>query len=240
MNRILSVVASLLLAATSFGQTNAPADTSGPKIWDANKQAWVTWNSAEHKSWPEANETMTPAENDWTFSAGAVYVRDTVRLAGSASSTGNAYGGYIASERFVSRAVSIRGEFIIINNTENINTPIGSASVDQTEFIVDLGAKFYPLQLTDTDNFRLQPYVRGAMGGIFYDDTIAGVSVNIDPALIVAGGGGLDFVLALEWTLNVEVDYYDTVTESTASIAGISATVRHYGILGTAGLRYRF
>ncbi len=241
MNKITSgAIAALLLAVTSFAQTNATTDTSGPKIWSPEKQAWVPWNSAEHKNWPDARETITPTKDDWTFSAGAAFVRDTLDAPGFAKNTGNAYGGFIASERFVAKAVSIRGEFIIISQSQNVNTSGGVFSIDQTEFILDFGAKFYPLQLTKADNFRLEPFLRGAMGGIFYDDTIAGVSVNVDPSLVAAGGGGLDILLSQEWALTAEVDYYDTLTDSTASIADFSTTVRHYGILATAGFRYRF
>jgi opacity protein-like surface antigen len=243
MKRIVfGIAASLLLAITSsFAQTSDSTDNSGPKIWDSQKQAWVKWNRTTSTYRDVHPESLTPDRGDWTFSAGGAFVRDTLDLpTAGTKSTGNAYGGYVAGEYFVAKAVSIRGECVIISESQTVNTGQGIFTADQTEFILDVGSKFYPLQLTKAVDFRLQPFLRASLGGIFYDDNIAGTHVSIDPGLVVAVGGGADIVLNQGWALTIEGDYYSTLTDSTASVEGVSTTLRHDGLLVLAGLRYRF
>jgi hypothetical protein len=246
MKRIVLGIAAVLLAITPlFAQTNEPTDNSGPKIWDAQKQAWVRWNRTTSATYGAVvPESPTPDKDDWTLSAGGVFVRDTLDLPTLATkSTGNAYGGYIAADYFLAKPVSLQGEFIIVSESQNINSGVASIPsfpVDQTEFILDVGSKFYPLQLTKAVDCRLQPFLRASLGGIFYDDTIDGTHVSIDPSLVVAAGGGADIVLSQSWSLTVEANYYSTLIDSTASFDGESTTLRHYGLLLTAGLRFRW
>jgi hypothetical protein len=239
MNRIALVAVTVFLSAvtSSFSQTN-DTDSSGPKIWDSGNQAWVKWNGTSGKSQPSSGESLTPGAGDWTLSAGGVVVSDTTELpAFGGKSTGTAYGGYAAVDYFVTKAVSLRPEILVVSKSDTIS----GVSASRTQFVLNIGGKFYPLQLTKAAAFRLQPFARAALGGMFYDLSASGATVSADPALAVAVGGGVDVLLSEQWALTVTADYYSTLTDTTVTVGGVgSTTAREHGALVTAGLRFKF
>jgi hypothetical protein len=240
MNRILlGAVALLLFAITPlFAQTNEPPEPSGPRIWSPEKQAWVPWDSTKQRSEPPVPESLTPDQYGWTVSAGMAYVYNTYDLpeAGGGKSSGSGYGGYLATDYFATKALAIRTELMVFSRSDTAE----GITVSITEVALDIGVKFYPLQLTKASDFRLQPYLRAAIGPVFYDVSATGASVSADPTLFGAAGAGLDIVLGHSWSITVEADYYTTILDSTVSVGDASANFRQYGLLGEAGVRYRF
>jgi outer membrane protein W len=242
MKRIALVTVALFLSAvaSSFPQTNE-TDNTGPKIWSPEKQEWVKWDGTSSKprsGSKDSSESLMPDAGDWTLSAGAVIVSDTTELpAFGSKSTGTAYGGYVAVDYFVTKAISLRPECLVVTKSDTID----GVSATRTQFILDLGGKLYPLQLTKAAAFRLQPFVRAALGGIFYDISASGATVSADPALVAAIGGGADIALSEHWALTIAADYYSTLTDTTVTVGGVgSTTAREHGALVTAGLRFNF
>jgi hypothetical protein len=158
-----------------------------------------------------------PTNNNFTVSAGGVLI---AARANGVSAT--AYGGYLAGDYFVVKAVSLRVEVIA-----------ATASVEGTgvgEIAVDGGMKFYPLQVTDISQCWLQPFVRVAFGDAFYTTTVADSGFNRGSNPLLLAGGGTDFIIGENWSASVGLDYLRTLDSGANAV----------GLLITAGARYRF
>ena len=243
MNKILSgAIASLLLTVTSFGQTNVPADTSGPKIWDANKQAWARWDSAEHKNWPDARETLAPQAGELYCTIGPALVVGKGELPDIAvrSDTVTRYGGFIAGEYFVSSAISVQASFG--GFADAVEATLGSFHATATAFDVGLAGKLYPLQIAEPTRFRIQPYIIAGIDGAFFDVSAnTSSSASIDPAAIGLAGAGTDILINSQWALTLDGAYYHSLANTDAKISGVGATpIEFSGVFVRAGMRFRF
>jgi hypothetical protein len=111
---------------------------------------------------------------------------------------------------------------------------------DQTLVLLDIGARFYPLQLTEYQNFRLQPFAKVAIGGMFPILSATGLPASAVPCPFIRAGGGADFAFNTQWSATVEADCYASLTDSAIHTIGFVLPTREYGVLATAGIRYRF
>lgn len=230
-NVTLAVAALSLLTVAPLvaqAQTNQPAQTTPAyEPWD--------WTKYKDKFNGPSSESLTPEQDDWTISAGGAFVSDTVELpAFSAKSTGTAFGGFVATDYFATKALSLEGELLIFSKNDTAD----GFSVTRTQFALDIGGKFYPVQLTKATECRFQPFVKAALGGVFYDVTATGASVSADPTMFVTAGGGLDIVLNQSWSITGEANYYTTLIDSTLTVDGASTTFREHGFLATVGFRF--
>lgn len=237
MNRLGAGAALLLVftAMTLFAQTTTP-DSS--QIQQPGRTRERTKDGEE--SCANSTNSLTPGQGDWTFSAGGAILGGTTtfrfRSVPLAKSSDTGYGGCIAGEYFVTRAISLEGELLVVNRAQHLSV----VSASETEFVLDLGAKLYPLQLGKLNECRVQPFAKIAFGGIFYDLSDAHFSISADPNVIIRVGGGVDLLLNKNWSTTVEADYYSTLQDGSETISGLEMQIREDGVLVTWGLRYRF
>jgi len=119
-----------------------------------------------------------------------------------------------------------------MTNTAALHIP------SRTTFHFDVGARYYPLQLTEYANFRLQPFLKVALGGIFY--ITSANSPSIDPCPFMSAGGGADIIFNARWSATAEADYYSSISDTTMHTDGVQFATRNDGFLATVGFRYQF
>ena len=202
---------------------------------------------------PATQESFVPSPGSLLLSAGPAIVSDSIDVPFvKTGSTKMGYGGYIALDYFVTKALSLRSELTVTTISEGTNIvatvsrrgTLLSVALNipgRTVFFLDVGAKFYPLQLTEYANFRLQPFVKVAGGGMFFiPSTSADESPSIDPCPFIRAGGGADFAFNARWSATAEADYYTSLSDATLHADGLLLSARDYGVLATVGIRYRF
>jgi len=235
MKRIaLAVSLFTIVPLIARAQTNPPAATTQTREpWD--------WTKYKDK-FEQKDDALTPNADDLTLAAGVAFVADTIKLPeAGAKVSGTQFGGYIAGDWFISSAVAFQAQLIVFSESDSATVNGTSFSSTTTIFVFDVAGKIYPLKLSEFNQWRLQPFVRLAIGAVFYDFSVSGASVDASPAIVGEAGGGLDFAITPHWSLTAEGNYFSTLSDSTITVQGSgSTTLRQDGLLATAGLRYRF
>jgi hypothetical protein len=203
---------------------------------------------------PAAHESLVPRCGDLLLSTGPAIGISTIAVPDSVYGNRSAttYGGYVALDYFVTNALSLVSELTVVNmggGTNLIATVLRRGSPflavvlkvpDQTLVLLDVGARFYPLQLTEYQNFRLQPFAKVVIGGMFPILSATGLSASADPCPFIRAGAGADFAFNPRWSATAEADCYTSLTDSAIHTIGFVLPTREYGVLATAGIRYRF
>ena len=190
-----------------------------------------------------------PNPGNLLFSAGPAIVSDRIDVPFvRMESTKTGYGGYVALEYFLTKAFSLQAELSVTtlgSETNIISTVVHHGALQtvalhipsRTTFHFDVSAGYYPLQLTEYANFRLQPFVKVALGGIFC--ITSDNSPRIDPCPFISAGGGVDFAFNARWSAVVEADYYHSISDTTMHTDGVQFATRNDGVLATVGIRYQ-
>jgi hypothetical protein len=201
---------------------------------------------------PRTQKSLTPAPGSLLFSAGPEIISDRIDVPSiKMGSTKTGYGGYVALDYFLSKALSLRSElsFATMGNETNVlSTVAHHGAVRTLEFHIpsrkvfhfDIGARYSPLQLTEYKNFPLQPFVKAALGGIVYTISDQSPGIGIDPCPFISAGGGADIAFNARWSATAEADYYSSISNTTLHTQGVQLTTRNDGILATVGIRYQF
>ena len=201
-----------------------------------------------------ARESLVPGPGSLVLSAGPAMVRDTIGLPFFRISTKTTdYGGNLALDYFASKAVSIGSELTVTtapggtNFIETVNHHGTTKTVAlnmpaRIMFLFDVDARYYPLQLTRYADFRLQPFVKVAVGGMLFvsPPSSFGESSSIDPCPFASAGGGTDFVFNSRWSATAIAQYYSSLSDTTAHLNGIPFSARDHGVEANVGIRYRF
>jgi len=195
-------------------------------------------------------ESLTPTQGRLLFSAGPTIVSDRIDVLSSPMrSTKTGYGGYVALNYFLTKALLLQSDLTVatIGAETNVFPTLVSHGVTNTVTLhvpsrtvvhFDVGARCYPLQLTEYANFRLQPFVKVTLGGVFY--ITPHDSAGIDPCPFINVGCGADIAFNARWSGTAEADYYSSISNTTMHTDGVQLATRNDGILATAGIRYRF
>jgi hypothetical protein len=239
-NIVFAVTVALLSSAIPlFAQTNQvaqPKSTYEP--WD--------WTKYQDKFGGHGNE-LAPQQGDFLWSVGPALLVGKADLPDLASHStwATSYGGYVSTEYFVLRAVSIEAQFAAIDDAVKVSGDGLNATA--TAFDVGLGAKLYPLQIAGPSEFRLQPYLLAGIDGVFFDvrATYGGVDISrfasIDPVGIGQIGAGMAILIDSQWAVIVDGAYFHSIADTDGRITSIGSTpVGFMGVLAKAGVRYRF
>ncbi len=199
-------------------------------------------------------DSLVPRQGDWLLSAGPAFASDTM---GShdfpMNSTKSGYGGYVALDYFATRPFSLRSEVDVFTASVETNVigtiqrqgePARSVVLNlpaRTTIHLAVGCRLYPLQLTKSTEFRLQPFFEIQAGGMFFipSNSITGPA-SIDPCLLMSVGGGADLALNRQWSASVQAKLYTSVSDTDLHEDGVQIPLNDHGLLATAGVRYRF
>ena len=199
---------------------------------------------------PMTQESLVTDQGGLLLSAGPAIMSDRVDVPFvKMGSTKTGYGGYVALDYFLTKAFSLQseltvttmgGETNIISNivSHGITNAVALHIPSRTVVHLDVGARFYPLQLTEYTSFRMQPFVKVALGGIFY--ITSGGSPGIDPCPFISTGFGADIAFNARWSGTAEADYYSSISNTTMHTDGVQLATRNDGFLATVGIRYQF
>ena len=195
-----------------------------------------------------------PHQGSLLFSAGPAFASDKLASSFPISSTQTGYGGYIALDYFVTKALALRSELAVFSVTGETNVVATawhhgvpyphSVFVNvpaRTIFVFGVGPRLYPLQLTKYRNLRLQPFAEVQVGGMFFisSSSIQG-GTSIDPCPFLSAGGGVDFAFNARWSATFKAEYYSSLSDTHLHEDGLAIPFSDYGLLATASIRYQF